>query len=141
MTVLQIPLLARVKKLSNPHPTGLIQNSNILIDIYFWGGTSLQTPTYSHGTIPMDRSSISVPFFYHSHNLAQYWPTRSTINLLAPEIFFIRLNCGNYDNTIYVQICTKKERLHVLLSLLERDAPKSAIIFVAEQVPMHMKFF
>ncbi|CAN6272100.1 unnamed protein product [Urochloa humidicola] len=30
-------------------------------------------------------------------------------------------------------ICTKKERLHVLLSLLERDAPKSAIIFVAEQ--------
>jgi len=32
-----------------------------------------------------------------------------------------------------MQICTKKERLHVLLSLLERDAPKSAIIFVAEQ--------
>ncbi|CAD6227895.1 unnamed protein product [Miscanthus lutarioriparius] len=30
-------------------------------------------------------------------------------------------------------ICTKKERLHVLLSLLERDAPKSGIIFVAEQ--------
>ncbi|TKW37000.1 hypothetical protein SEVIR_1G019000v4 [Setaria viridis] len=30
-------------------------------------------------------------------------------------------------------ICTKKERVHVLLSLLERDAPKSAIIFVAEQ--------
>ncbi|RLM78283.1 DEAD-box ATP-dependent RNA helicase 58, chloroplastic [Panicum miliaceum] len=30
-------------------------------------------------------------------------------------------------------ICTKKERLHVLLSLLESDAPKSAIIFVAEQ--------
>ncbi|GJN16607.1 hypothetical protein PR202_gb03611 [Eleusine coracana subsp. coracana] len=31
------------------------------------------------------------------------------------------------------QICTKKERLNVLLSLLERDAPKSGIIFVAEQ--------
>ncbi|CAD6234538.1 unnamed protein product [Miscanthus lutarioriparius] len=31
------------------------------------------------------------------------------------------------------EICTKKERLHVLLSLLERDAPKSGIIFVAEQ--------
>ncbi|AQK98022.1 ATP binding protein [Zea mays] len=30
-------------------------------------------------------------------------------------------------------ICTKKERMHVLLSLLERDAPKSAIIFVAGQ--------
>ncbi|KAL6591490.1 hypothetical protein ACP70R_049993 [Stipagrostis hirtigluma subsp. patula] len=30
-------------------------------------------------------------------------------------------------------ICSKKERLHVLLSLLERDAPKSGIIFVAEQ--------
>ncbi|KAK3166613.1 hypothetical protein QOZ80_1AG0048090 [Eleusine coracana subsp. coracana] len=30
-------------------------------------------------------------------------------------------------------ICTKKERLNVLLSLLERDAPKSGIIFVAEQ--------
>lgn len=30
-------------------------------------------------------------------------------------------------------ICMKKERLHVLLSLLERDAPKSAIIFVAQQ--------
>ncbi|KAJ1287262.1 hypothetical protein BS78_03G417600 [Paspalum vaginatum] len=30
-------------------------------------------------------------------------------------------------------ICTKKERLHVLLSLLERDEPKSGIIFVAEQ--------
>ncbi|XP_066389413.1 DEAD-box ATP-dependent RNA helicase 58, chloroplastic-like isoform X1 [Miscanthus floridulus] len=30
-------------------------------------------------------------------------------------------------------ICTKKERLHVLLSLLERDAPKSGFIFVAEQ--------
>ncbi|KAG2649844.1 DEAD-box ATP-dependent RNA helicase 58, chloroplastic-like [Panicum virgatum] len=30
-------------------------------------------------------------------------------------------------------VCTKKERLHVLLSLLERDAPKSTIIFVAEQ--------
>ncbi|XP_066396724.1 DEAD-box ATP-dependent RNA helicase 58, chloroplastic-like [Miscanthus floridulus] len=33
-------------------------------------------------------------------------------------------------------ICTKKERLHVLLSLLERDAPKSGIIFVAEQVSL-----
>ncbi|CAL4888876.1 unnamed protein product [Urochloa decumbens] len=33
----------------------------------------------------------------------------------------------------WTKICTKKERLHVLLSLLERDAPKSAIIFVAEQ--------
>ncbi|WVZ67242.1 hypothetical protein U9M48_016348 [Paspalum notatum var. saurae] len=31
------------------------------------------------------------------------------------------------------EICTKKERLHVLLSLLERDEPKSGIIFVAEQ--------
>ncbi|BAD87358.1 putative RNA helicase [Oryza sativa Japonica Group] len=30
-------------------------------------------------------------------------------------------------------ICSKKERLHVLLSLLEKDAPKSGIIFVAEQ--------
>ncbi|XBI22972.1 hypothetical protein VPH35_063924 [Triticum aestivum] len=30
-------------------------------------------------------------------------------------------------------ICSKKERLHVLLSLLERDAPKSVIIFVAQQ--------
>ncbi|XP_073004511.1 DEAD-box ATP-dependent RNA helicase 58, chloroplastic isoform X1 [Typha latifolia] len=30
-------------------------------------------------------------------------------------------------------ICGKKERLHTLLSLLERDAPKSAIIFVSEQ--------
>uniref|UniRef100_A0ACD5XHE0 Uncharacterized protein n=1 Tax=Avena sativa TaxID=4498 RepID=A0ACD5XHE0_AVESA len=35
-------------------------------------------------------------------------------------------------NHTYV-ICSKKERLHVLLSLLERDAPKSAIIFVAQQ--------
>ncbi|XP_066389400.1 DEAD-box ATP-dependent RNA helicase 58, chloroplastic-like isoform X2 [Miscanthus floridulus] len=34
-------------------------------------------------------------------------------------------------------ICTKKERLHVLLSLLERDAPKSGIIFVAEQIQAH----
>ncbi|OQU88256.1 hypothetical protein SORBI_3003G442700 [Sorghum bicolor] len=33
----------------------------------------------------------------------------------------------------WTKICTKKERLHVLLSLLERDAPKSGIIFVAEQ--------
>jgi hypothetical protein len=40
------------------------------------------------------------------------------------------------DYTINVQICTKKERLHVLLSLLERDAPKSGIIFVPEQVPV-----
>ncbi|XP_006646732.1 DEAD-box ATP-dependent RNA helicase 58, chloroplastic [Oryza brachyantha] len=30
-------------------------------------------------------------------------------------------------------ICSKKERLHILLSLLEKDAPKSGIIFVAEQ--------
>ncbi|XP_066389414.1 DEAD-box ATP-dependent RNA helicase 58, chloroplastic-like isoform X2 [Miscanthus floridulus] len=33
----------------------------------------------------------------------------------------------------WTKICTKKERLHVLLSLLERDAPKSGFIFVAEQ--------
>ena len=37
-----------------------------------------------------------------------------------------------------MQICTKKERLHVLLSLLERDAPKSTIIFVAEQVQVYI---
>nr|CAD1824463.1 unnamed protein product [Ananas comosus var. bracteatus] len=30
-------------------------------------------------------------------------------------------------------ICSKKERLHSLLCLLERDAPKSGIIFVADQ--------
>ncbi|XP_062208207.1 DEAD-box ATP-dependent RNA helicase 58, chloroplastic isoform X2 [Phragmites australis] len=36
-------------------------------------------------------------------------------------------------------ICSKKEGLHVLLSLLERDAPKSGIIFVAEQTERSKK--
>ena len=55
--------------------------------------------------------------------------------------YALYLNLGGYDNTINVQICTKKERLHVLLSLLERDAPKSGIIFVAEQVLVYVMFF
>jgi hypothetical protein len=49
-------------------------------------------------------------------------------------LFSTGLILNPYDNTINVQICSKKERLHVLLSLLERDAPKSVIIFVAQQV-------
>lgn len=47
-------------------------------------------------------------------------------------MIFVLADYGNF--LINVQICSKKERLHVLLSLLEKDAPKSGIIFVAEQV-------
>jgi hypothetical protein len=80
---------------------------------------------------------IEATCFFFFPIISASWPTKSTTNLLSPFC----LNLGDYDNTINVQICTKKERLHVLLSLLERDAPKSGIIFVAEQVLVYMMFF
>ncbi|WVZ67240.1 hypothetical protein U9M48_016348 [Paspalum notatum var. saurae] len=63
----------------------------------------------------------------------QISPQPQSTSLLLRSLFDFSLKLGDYDNKLNVQICTKKERLHVLLSLLERDEPKSGIIFVAEQ--------
>lgn len=85
----------------------------------------------------MDIEPASIPglLFFSFPQFSTDWQTRSTTNHLAPEIYFRYFSdYESIDKTINVQICSKKERLYVLLSLLERDAPKSAIIFVAEQV-------
>jgi hypothetical protein len=104
-------------------------------------------PTYRHVTFSKFSTNpmhIEATCFFFFPIISASWTTKSTIkptSFLLRILFSLCLNLGDYDNTINVQICTKKERLHVLLSLLERDAPKSGIIFVAEQVLVYMMFF
>jgi hypothetical protein len=53
--------------------------------------------------------------------------------LISIGFIYLLILCLLYFH-IWGQICTKEERLQVLLQLLDRDGPKSGIIFVSEQV-------